>query len=70
MTNVTSQLAPWIGPEHNFHNSIFTPRDFGFDKLMVYFSVGDKMPVGCDDAIPKLLNRQSHKIKLLKEQLS
>jgi Family of unknown function (DUF5772) len=54
-TDVTSQLEPWIGPEHNFHNSYITPSDLGYTKLIVVFSLGDKLVVEKDDPLPTKL---------------
>ncbi len=28
--DITLKLQPWIGPEHNFHNTLIKPSDLGY----------------------------------------
>jgi len=50
--DVTSKLQPWIGPNHDFHNTTLTPRDLGYKKLIVFFSIGDKITINENDQLP------------------
>jgi hypothetical protein len=53
--DITSELKPWIGPNHDFHNSKLTPSDIGYEELTVFFSIGDKKCFGKNDVLPVLL---------------
>lgn len=53
--DVTNQLESWIGPNHNFHNTKLTPGDIGYTKLIIIFSIGDKIILDKDDLLPNVL---------------
>lgn len=56
--NVTARLEEFIGPNHDFHNLKVTPRQLGFDRLTIFFDIGDKTVVEGDDHIPPLIKYQ------------
>lgn len=53
--DITLKLQPWIGPEHNFHNTLIKPSDLGYKKLIVVFSIGNKVVVNENDFLPTKL---------------
>jgi hypothetical protein len=53
--DVTSKLQPWIGPNHDFHNTFLTPSDLGYKKLIVFFSIGDKIIINENEPFPTTL---------------
>lgn len=53
--DVTNQLKPYIGPNHNFHNATLTPSDLGFKQLTIYFSFNNKIIINHDEPLPNKL---------------
>jgi Family of unknown function (DUF5772) len=50
--DITLKLQSWIGPNHDFHKTLLTPSDLGYKKLIVFFSIGDKIIVNENDPLP------------------
>lgn len=38
--NITSKIIPYVGPNDDFHNVLYTPNDFGYDTLTIEYSDG------------------------------
>jgi len=54
--DITKDLAEYIGPNHDFHNQLYTPADLHQQKIIVFRDVDDTgIHVVGEEIIPSLL---------------
>lgn len=40
--DITYEIIPYVGPNHDFHNISYTPKDFGYLNITVLYKDGSK----------------------------
>lgn len=40
-TDITSEIQPYVGPNHDFHGIKYTPNDFGYENIIIEYENGD-----------------------------
>jgi hypothetical protein len=51
LTDVSDIIFPFVGPNDNFHNFTYTPKDFGLDTLTVHYMDGNVRNFASDEKI-------------------
>lgn len=50
--NITPAIMPYVGPNDDFHNILYTPNDFGYDSISIEYSDGTIKNLSADTPIP------------------